>query len=58
MDYRSFGHYNGKTDMAEYKHGTMNTEVQEKTFSGFVTFTIRSAITIIVALILLAMING
>ncbi|TYB87122.1 aa3-type cytochrome c oxidase subunit IV [Oceaniovalibus sp. ACAM 378] len=44
--------------MADYKHGTMNTEVQEKTFSGFVTFIIRSAITIIVALILLAVING
>lgn len=44
--------------MAPNKHGSMDTEEQEKTFSGFITFMTRSAIVIIVTLILLAMING
>ena len=44
--------------MAEHKHGSMDVTEQEKTFQGFVTFTIRAVITILVALILLAMING
>ena len=44
--------------MAEHKHGEMDTTVQEKTFEGFIKFATRTAIVIIVALILLAMING
>ncbi len=44
--------------MADHKHGSMNIDVQEKTFAGFVTFTVRTVIVIIVALILLALING
>lgn len=44
--------------MAEHKHGSMDTKAQEKTFAGFVRFTIWTAVVIIVALILLAMING
>ncbi len=44
--------------MAEHKHGTMDISTQDKTFHGFVTFVIRTVIVIIVALILLAMING
>jgi hypothetical protein len=44
--------------MAEHKHGSMNTEEQEKTFAGFVTFSVRTVVVIIVALILLALING
>ena len=44
--------------MSEHKHGSMNIDVQEKTFAGFVKFTIWSVVVIIVALILLAMING
>lgn len=44
--------------MAEHKHGDMDITTQEKTFEGFVTFTIRTVIVIIVALILLALINA
>ena len=44
--------------MAEHKHGTMDITVQEKTFASFVTFVTRGAIVIIVALVLLALING
>ena len=45
--------------MAEHhEHGTMNIDVQEKTFDGFMKFVVRSVIVIIVALILLALING
>ncbi len=44
--------------MAEYKHGSMNTSTQEKTFAGFVTFVGRSVIIILVSLVLLALING
>ncbi|WP_102109041.1 aa3-type cytochrome c oxidase subunit IV [Oceaniglobus roseus] len=41
-----------------HKHGSMDIEVQEKTFAGFVTFATRTAIVIVVGLILLAIVNG
>ena len=44
--------------MAEHKHGEMNIETQEKTFSGFVKWTQNTVIVILVTLILLAMINA
>ncbi len=44
--------------MATHEHGTMDTSVQEKTYAGFVTFVARTIVVIIVALILLALING
>ncbi len=44
--------------MAEHKHGSMDTTEQEKTFDGFMRFTIWTVVVIIVALILLAMINA
>jgi hypothetical protein len=44
--------------MADHKHGEMNTDVQEKTFNGFMSMVTKAVIVIIVALILLAMING
>lgn len=44
--------------MADHEHGSMDIEVQEKTFAGFVTYVTRGIIICIVALILLAMING
>ncbi|KEJ88773.1 aa3-type cytochrome c oxidase subunit IV [Sulfitobacter donghicola] len=40
--------------MAEHKHGTMNTEANEKTYEGFITFVTRSVIAILVFLVLLA----
>lgn len=40
--------------MAEHEHGTMNTEVQEKTFDGFMSFTTKSVIVILAILVLMA----
>ncbi|QJF52294.1 aa3-type cytochrome c oxidase subunit IV [Roseobacter ponti] len=37
--------------MADYKHGEMNTDVQEKTFDGFMRFTARTVIVIILLLV-------
>jgi hypothetical protein len=44
--------------MAEHKHGNMDTSAQEKTFAGFVTFVGRAVVIILVALVLLALVNG
>jgi len=44
--------------MADHKHGEMDTSVQEKTFDGFMSMVIKGSVIIIVALILLALING
>ena len=44
--------------MAEHKIGTMDTKVQEKTYEGFVKFTIRSVIAILVFLVFLALVGG
>lgn len=44
--------------MAEHKHGEMDITVQEKTFDGFIKLAVRTAIVIIVALVLIALING
>lgn len=44
--------------MADHKHGEMDIKVQEKTFDGFMSMVTKGTIIIIVALILLAMING
>jgi hypothetical protein len=40
--------------MAEYKHGSMDIKEQEKTFAGFMSFTMRTVMVIIVVLILMA----
>ncbi|MBO9463986.1 Bacterial aa3 type cytochrome c oxidase subunit IV [Pelagimonas phthalicica] len=40
--------------MAEHKHGSMDISVQEKTFDGFITFTIRSLIVIFALCVFLA----
>ncbi len=44
--------------MAEHKHGEMDIAVQEKTFEGFVNWTVRSVVGIIVFLIFLALVNA
>ncbi|MBV7407866.1 aa3-type cytochrome c oxidase subunit IV [Maritimibacter sp. DP1N21-5] len=44
--------------MAEHEPGTMDIRVQEKTFDGFIKFTVRSVIAIIVVLILLAIVGA
>lgn len=44
--------------MSDHTHGEMNADVQEKTFDTFLMIVTRSSIAIIIALILLALING
>ncbi|WP_323007355.1 aa3-type cytochrome c oxidase subunit IV [Pseudorhodobacter sp.] len=44
--------------MAEHKHGSMDTKVQEKTFDGFIRFTTWGAAISIGTLIFLALANG
>ncbi len=44
--------------MAEHKHGEMNTETQEATFDGFIKFTTRTVIVILVAVVFLALVNA
>lgn len=41
--------------MADHKHGEMDTKVQEETFDGFMKFSARSVIVIIVLLVGMAM---
>ncbi len=40
--------------MAEYKHGSMDIRVQEKTFEGFMKVAARSVAVILVLLVILA----
>ena len=44
--------------MAEHKHGSMDISVQEKTFAGFMTFTTRAVVLIIVVLLFMALANA
>ncbi len=44
--------------MAKHTHGSMDITTHEKTFAGFVTWVTRTIVAIIVALILLALVNG
>ena len=41
--------------MAEHKHGTMDTRVQEKTFEGFIKVAVRSTIAILVIVVIMAL---
>ena len=41
--------------MAEHEHGTMNTDVQQKTFNGFMSFVTKIVIAIAVLLVLMAL---
>ncbi|MHC0054221.1 aa3-type cytochrome c oxidase subunit IV [Actibacterium sp. D379-3] len=44
--------------MAEYKHGSMDITEHEKTFEGFIRMATGVAITAIVVLIFMALVNG
>lgn len=44
--------------MADHTPGSMDIRTQEKTFAGFVTFVARAIVVILVALVLVALING
>lgn len=41
--------------MAEHEHGSMNIDVQEKTFDGFMSFVTKSVIVILLILVALAL---
>lgn len=40
--------------MAEHEHGSMNIEVQEKTYAGFMSFVTKSVIVILLILVVMA----
>lgn len=40
--------------MADHEHGSMNTDVQEKTFDGFMSWVTKSVIVIIGILLFMA----
>lgn len=44
--------------MAEHKPGSMDIEEQEKTFDGFVKFSIRTVIVVFLVLLFLAVFNS
>ena len=44
--------------MADHKHGSMNIDVQEKTFDGFIKASIRVAIFAIAVLLFMAIFNS
>ncbi len=44
--------------MAEHKHGSMDTSVQEKTFEGFLKYVTWGAVVSIGILIFAALVNG
>lgn len=44
--------------MAEHKQGEMDISVHEKTFAGFITFTTRAVIVILIAVIVMALANA
>lgn len=44
--------------MSDHKHGSMNTDVQEKTFAGFIKASMWVAGLSIAALIFMALVNS
>lgn len=44
--------------MAEHKHGSMDIRTQERTFDGFISFTVRVVWVVIATLVFLALVNA
>lgn len=44
--------------MSEHKHGSMDTSVQEKTFEGFISWSVKIAVASIAILVFLALFNS
>ena len=42
----------------KHEHGSMSTDVQEKTFASFMGIVSKSTVVIVIALVLLYLING
>lgn len=47
-----------KTPMAEHKHGEMDVKDQEKTFEGFVRYSVWTIVVSIGILLFLALVNS
>lgn len=47
-----------KTPMAEHKHGEMDTKEQEKTFEGFIRYSVWVVVVSIGILLFLALVNS
>ena len=44
--------------MAEHKHGSMDTKVQEETFIGFISWTVKISLLSIGILVFMALVNS
>ena len=44
--------------MAEHQHGSMATKVQEETFNGFISWTVKVCILSISILVFMALVNS
>ena len=44
--------------MVEHKHGSMDTKVQEETFNGFISWTVKISLLSISILVFMALVNG
>ena len=44
--------------MSKHEHGSMNTEVQEKTFEGFISIVTKTTIASILVLVFMALVNS
>ena len=44
--------------MSDHEHGSMDTSEQQKTFEGFLSFSTKTAIYCILALVVVALVNG
>ena len=44
--------------MAEQKHGSMDTKVQEETFNGFISWTVKISLLSIGILVFMALVNS
>ena len=42
----------------KHEHGSMNTDVQEKTFANFMSLVSKSTVIILLSLVLLYLVNG
>ena len=44
--------------MAEHKNGSMDTKVQEETFNGFISWTVKISLLSIGILVFMALVNS
>ena len=44
--------------MSDHEHGSMDTSEQEKTFESFLSFSTKTAIFCILAIVFVALVNG